>query len=475
MAGKFDYFVIFADMRTGSNFLESCINQFENLKCFGEAFNLNFIGFPNSDKILDITFEEREKRPDILVDKIKNNKGPISGFRYFHDHDPRIVERLLQDGRCGKIILTRRAIDSYVSLKIAQETDQWKLTNVSKRKETKITFDLSEFQLFLERRQTFSDHIERSLKLNGQTAFRLSYTDLRDIDVINGLGKFLGIDEKLEKLNQNLKPQNPMSLDEKVTNFQDMTYSILSLVDPTENNTPDYEPQRPASIPNYIVSDPLNRIFLPIPGGDHTAITDILDQKGALPILTEFSQRSLKEWKVNHPHHRSFTILRHPIERAYHVFCGYILNHKNTDFDQVRRKLHGRYNVSLPQENETVSIEQHKSQFLGFLRFLRSNLLGQTTIRVDPRWASQSSIIQGFARFVTPDEIIRQDESTEFFDKLFQEKRIEQNIEIKIPYSKHAEDLSNIYCPKLEAACRSSYQKDYMMFGFSDYQPVTSN
>ncbi len=44
----FDYFVVFAEMRTGSNFLEANLNAFAGLTCHGEAFNPHFIGYPNS-------------------------------------------------------------------------------------------------------------------------------------------------------------------------------------------------------------------------------------------------------------------------------------------------------------------------------------------------------------------------------------------------------------------------------------------
>ena len=37
--GNFDYFVVFAEMRTGSKFLETNINAFDSLTCLGDASN----------------------------------------------------------------------------------------------------------------------------------------------------------------------------------------------------------------------------------------------------------------------------------------------------------------------------------------------------------------------------------------------------------------------------------------------------
>lgn len=62
------------------------------------------------------------------------------GFRYFHDYDPRVLDIALDDPRCAKVILTRNPLESFASWNIAQETGQWKLTNVKRRRDAKATF-----------------------------------------------------------------------------------------------------------------------------------------------------------------------------------------------------------------------------------------------------------------------------------------------------------------------------------------------
>ena len=119
----FDYFVIFAEMRTGSNFLETNLNAFRGLRCHGEAFNPHFVVYPNATEVLGIDFQSREADPMRLLDAIKGEGGALGGFRYFHDHDPRVLDGILDDPRCAKIILTRNPAESYVSWKIAKQTD----------------------------------------------------------------------------------------------------------------------------------------------------------------------------------------------------------------------------------------------------------------------------------------------------------------------------------------------------------------
>ena len=76
---QFDYFVIFAEMRTGSNFLEANLNAFQGLQCHGEAFNPHFIGYPNSTDILGVSHAQREANPQQLLDAIKTKSDGLGG------------------------------------------------------------------------------------------------------------------------------------------------------------------------------------------------------------------------------------------------------------------------------------------------------------------------------------------------------------------------------------------------------------
>ena len=125
MVERFDCFVVFAEMRTGSNFLEANLNAFDGITCHGEAFNPHFIGYPTSQDILGVSIEERNSDPLRLLEQIRRaTPSGIGGFRYFHDHDPRVLETILNDPRIAKIVLTRNPVDSYVSWKIAQASGQ---------------------------------------------------------------------------------------------------------------------------------------------------------------------------------------------------------------------------------------------------------------------------------------------------------------------------------------------------------------
>lgn len=120
--------MIFAEMRTGSNFLETSLNA-----SHGAALNPCFIRYPNRETLLDAAQEARDKDPAALLQKLLEDPDDLSGFRYFYDRDPRVLDVILDNRSCAKIIPMRNPAESYVSWKIARPTGQWKLTGVKRR------------------------------------------------------------------------------------------------------------------------------------------------------------------------------------------------------------------------------------------------------------------------------------------------------------------------------------------------------
>ena len=175
MDRRYDAFVIFAEMRTGSNHLEESLNGLADIRCHGELFNPVFIGRHNQFELLGFDMARRERDPVGLVDAMIAENGPLPGFRFFHDHDPRVLERILTDRRIAKVLLTRNPLDSYVSRKIATATGQWRLTDVKHAKTDRITFDAGEFGQMLADWAGFRDRLRHGLQVTGQTAFHIRY------------------------------------------------------------------------------------------------------------------------------------------------------------------------------------------------------------------------------------------------------------------------------------------------------------
>ncbi|MEQ6202871.1 nodulation protein NodH [Sulfitobacter sp. HNIBRBA2951] len=475
MTDRFSSFVVFAEMRTGSNFLEANLNAFPGITCHGEAFNPHFIGYPNSHQILGIDQATRDAEPGALLRAIKHDPSAMGGFRYFHDHDPRVLDLVLDDPKCAKIILTRNPVESYVSWKIAQETGQWKLTDVKARKAAQAEFVPAEFEAHLEALQAFQLTLMNRLQTSGQTAFYVAYEDLQSVEVMNGLAAYLGVPEMLEELDKNLKKQNPSPLSDKVSNFAQMEQALGKLDRFDLTRTPNFEPRRGPNVPGYVTGVKAPLLFMPIAGGPQQEVRrwlSALDNEKQNQLGQKMTQKELRQWKRKNTGHRSFTVLRHPLLRAHDVFCHRILNAGQGSYLQLRRTLVRRYKMPLPDEGQETQIDlaTHRTAFIAFLEFLKGNLAGQTAVRVDPAWATQTQILQGFGEFTLPDLVLREDTMVATLADLAASVGYADAPRIG-PVSFHgAHMLEDVYDDEIEALAADVYQRDYMMFGFGRWR-----
>ena len=473
----FDYFVVFAEMRTGSNFLETNLNAFDGLTCHGEAFNPHFIGYPNSGEILGVTQAMREADPARLIQEIKAQPGVLGGFRYFHDHDPRVLDLMLEDPRCAKIVLTRNPLDSYVSWKIAQETGQWKLTNVKRRKEAKARFDAAEFAAHVEVLQEFQVTLLNRLQALGQTAFYVAYEDLQNVVVMNGLARWLGVAEQLEALDESLKRQNPAPVVAKVANPDEMQEALSGLDRFNLTRTPNFEPRRGPAVPGYVAGVVTPLLYLPLKGGPEAEVVQWmagLDRVAPDGLIRGMNQKQLRQWKRGNTGFRSFTVLRHPAARAHAVFCRRILNAGEGSFRQIRNTLRRQFGLAVPEEGPGggYTRAQHREAFAAFLEFVRASLAGQTSIRLDAEWASQSQALEGFAGVGVPDLLIRETEMAEDLPDLARKlgRMAPDPVPAAVPERPYA--LDDIYDAELEALIATVYQRDYLAFGFGPWREI---
>lgn len=475
MTASFDYFIIFAEMRTGSNFLETNLNAMDGIHCFGEAFNPHFIGYPNKTEILGVTQSVRDTDPSVLIGAIRDNPGEMGGFRFFHDHDPRVLDIALNDRRCAKIILTRNPLESYVSWKIAQETGQWKLTDVKRRREAQIKFVPAEFTRHVGALQDFQVLLLNRLQKLGQSAFYLAYEDLQDLSVINGLAKWLEMETELDSLDKSLKPQNPRPITAKVRNPDEMISALGGLDRFNLSRTPNFEPRRGPVVPSYVAASKTPLLFLPMRGGPDTEIVDwmaALDGVEPDTLDTRMNQKQLRKWKRATREHRSFTVLRHPLARAHAVFCSKILPKRTGSYVQIRETLRKQFKLPIPKTgpDDRYSLSDHRAAFEAFLYFVKVNLAGQTGVRVDASWCSQSQALNGFSDFAPPDFVLRESELGSMLPMIAAGLGHDNPSMPRAAPRDGPYELHEIYDDQLEKLAADIYQRDYMMFGFGPWR-----
>ena len=472
MNGRFDRFILLAEMRTGSNFLEENLNSIDGLRCWGEAFNPHFTGKAGNKVLAGVEIADRERDPNLLLEAMAEGTTGLSGFRFFHDHDRRVIDRLLPDPSCAKIVLTRNPLDSYVSLKIARETNQWRLNDMKGAKSARITFDEGEFRDHVARLQAFQLGIQRGLQTTGQTAFYLAYEDVGEVQVLNGLAAWLGVPGRIGRIEQATKVQNPGELSDKVLNYDQMVGALADFDHFDLNRTPVFEPRRGPQVRGYIAAERAPVMFMPMAGGPLLSVERWLTAlTGGGALLHAETQKDIRRWMRGHGGHRSFTMLRHPVARLHETFCRHILMPGPDCFSEIRDTLRTHYNVPLPpgKPGADYGVAAHRAAFMAFADFVNGNLNGQTSLRVDPNWASQGSLLQGMAQFLLPDRILREDEASAGLADLSRTLGLESPVwQMEEPQGPVG--LDRIYDKGVEERVRGIYRRDYLTLGFDAWR-----
>jgi hypothetical protein len=282
---------------------------------------------------------------------------------------------------------------------------------------------------------------------------------------------WLGAADGIAQLSKALVKQNPEPLEEKVMNFPAMAASLARLDRFNLSRTPNFEPRRGPAVPGFVAAARAPLLFMPVKAGPTARVERwlaALEHEGEAALRRDFTQKTLREWLRDAPGHRKFTVLRHPVARAHAAFCELILSGLYGEIYETLRK---PYKLPLPPLAKVgqMDLAAHRAAFLAFAGFLKANLSGQTSVRVDAGWASQAAVVQGFGQFAQPDVLIR-------------EERLEKDLAAlagmvgKEPPALEPEparqpfELADVYDAEIEAALAQAYQRDYLAFGFGPWR-----
>lgn len=226
-------FVVMGMMRSGSNLLQQKLNAIEGVLCHGEVFNAAQTG-------LDWKFE-KSVPPDSLLKTVDRRSEPIAylnslielsngehiGFRLFESHHNDLISPLIRDSRIFKIILIRDMLESYVSLQLARQTDQWIMNNPGTRKEWKpIQVNFDSFKTYALRQILFYYEILSHCMITGQHCLTLDYNNLNDPSTDAALLNHFGTHRDVLASKVTAQRQNPEPLAQKVANFEDIKSRI---------------------------------------------------------------------------------------------------------------------------------------------------------------------------------------------------------------------------------------------------------
>ncbi|MFT6451282.1 MAG: hypothetical protein ACJA06_000764 [Halocynthiibacter sp.] len=140
-------------------------------------------------------------------------------------------------------------------------------------------------------------------------------------------------------------------------------------------------------------------------------------------------------------------------------------------FSEIAQTLRSTYKLPLPDgaPGKGYDLETHRAAFIGFAEFVKGNLGGQTSIRVDPAWSTQSETLQGISQFGLPDLVIREEDLAGDLAHMGAAVGLKKLPSLPDGLPDQPFALKDIYNEAVEAAVKAAYQRDYMMFGYKPW------
>ena len=478
----FDSFVIFSVMRSGSNLLERYLAQYDGLACLGELFNPVFIGRKGQTVLFDVSCDTARHNPAALLDAIAAAQpDTVNGLRYFPEHVPEAMQVLLDDPRCAKIILSRDPLSAFVSLSIAQFSDIWLIGSENDRLPLSVPVSLGAFEVYKAQCKRYFDQIEAGLAAAGQAAMCIDYTDLGDMTKLNDLAMALGAKAPRKTLDAPIKRQNPASLHAKISNYAEV-YAALGL--PAPETLPEAEPlsQNESQVKwvwprHYYVCDHRSLAFAPLIENTKQPLTAWLSLVPS-ELRTGLKLGDVQDWAARNKAAHVISVLHHPVDRLYAAFMNKIFSTAPDAFQKIRTILETRYQIYLPGDAQqidrrTYTVEDQRTAFHQFLLFVAANLAGETDIRQDCSWQTQSALADIFAQIMPITHFLRVEQLDHDIPELERALNIPP-IWAGLKTYRHrpfAFDLAEIYTDQTEALARAAFGEDYARFSFENWRP----
>lgn len=218
-------FLLVGMMRSGSNFLERQLNLLPDVRCHGELFNPVFIGFSHEAAGRPAGFSRdnpaaRNADEEGFVRQVDQAcDRPVLGLRLFLDHSPTMTARLLHDPQVAKVVLSRNLLEAYLSLETARETGVWLTTEAAQAPPKPVKVDINKLVSFSLRQSLYYNDIQTVLHQTGQRYLQIDYSEIKRLDKLNELARFIGSRHQLDAVVEPIQKQNPGPLQERVADY----------------------------------------------------------------------------------------------------------------------------------------------------------------------------------------------------------------------------------------------------------------
>ena len=493
MTAKPRYFVIFGAMRTGSNLLERTLGTLPDVAVHGELFNGGFIGGPGTEEYLGWSLADRDSDPvGFLQTVIASEPHRLPGMRMFNGHNDRAVCHALADPTCARIILTRSAVESWVSLQIARETNQWILRNPGRRVSARISFDAAAFTSYRNELVHYYSWIEEEMRQAGTGAFRIDYRELENPDAVARAARHIGSAHRPVEAAP-IHRQNPEPMSEKVVNFQEMV-DFLGHEEPAWRAVPP-----PLVSPAEVLiarGAPLAHAMMP--GGGSGAALGLMQridrQRFGIPAepreyrpqsgskRNAFQRvRTAKELEFALAGRSVFTIVRHPFARLHAGFLADLFG-EGWGSNPIRRALQDRVgplpSLSMIEDDRTSELSRadftqarHQSTFNAYLDLAQATQTGRSNLPMRPIWQTQRALVDAWMDLIGWVDVIRFEDFSGFAERLSFLLRIDPLPPGQIYNLQTKDQISGLpalraMSPGTEERVRALFTEDFEAFGY---------
>lgn len=229
-------FVILAAPRTGSNLLCTLLDSHPEILCHHELFNPQgvFKALAHRETIDERQLmEERDRDPLVFLERVWRAAPHVAciGFKWTRGQNEDVLQSVLGDSGIKKIVLRRRnRIKTYVSERIAQQTEQWEVYHEQElvMPRPRITIDESDMLEHIALNNRFYDRLQSSLRRTDQPFIDVIYENLLSSAEQRRWLEFLGVDDCQFSLRPASVKQNPTDLRECVSNFSELAAGLRS-------------------------------------------------------------------------------------------------------------------------------------------------------------------------------------------------------------------------------------------------------
>jgi LPS sulfotransferase NodH len=226
-------FVILAVPRTGSNLLCTLLNSHPQILCHHEVFNPQGVFTALDYRGQGLTVESLQQRDDDplgFLDRVWQTGTDCNcvGFKWTRGQNVEVLKSVVGDARIKKIVLRRRnRIKTFVSEKIAQQTQQWEVYSPHELAlpRPSIHVDAKELLLHIESNQHFYVELLAELSRLGQPHLEVDYETLLDGSATVRMLEFLDVSPDVLLTAASVK-QNSTDLRDTISNFSELAASL---------------------------------------------------------------------------------------------------------------------------------------------------------------------------------------------------------------------------------------------------------